>query len=71
MQFRGLASNKVSTAVLDQNTDIWHADWHGSIFDIASYKLKQDVDRLQKFEWVTPLNRALMGLPNQPMPVHH
>lgn len=46
--------------------DIWHSEWKGSIFEIVSHKLDNTRDRVEKMDWITPLNRALMGLSNQP-----
>jgi hypothetical protein len=47
----------------DENGDIWHEGYKGTIFQIVSQKLDKTHERIQQLEWQTPLNRALMGLP--------
>jgi hypothetical protein len=60
---KGLSAKNSSVA----GDDIYHAGWPGSIFDIITVRLKESRDRVDKLEWASPLNRALMGLPNKPI----
>ncbi len=48
---------------LELGMDIWHPDWKGSIFQLASTRIDISLDKVEKLEWSTPLNRALLGLP--------
>jgi len=62
-----LSYAKRNPAIAIDGTDIWHTDCHCSLFDIHSRKLTKVMDRIDQLEWATPLNRALMGLPNKPV----
>ncbi len=48
---------------LDEGTDVFHAAWPGTIFHIVSRKIERNKQRVDNLEWATPMNRALVGLP--------
>jgi hypothetical protein len=56
---------KFDRAPASASGDIWHADFKGSIFQIVSSKIVETKPRVDNLDWTTPLNRALMGLPQQ------
>jgi hypothetical protein len=54
---------KRDLAASDAEGDVFHENFHGTIFQIVSGKLDKTRDRIDQLEWETPLNRALLGLP--------
>jgi len=48
------------------NEDIWHSSGKESIFQIISKRYVRNREKVSNEEWASPLNRALMGLPNRP-----
>ncbi|HLD98960.1 MAG TPA: hypothetical protein VJB59_01805 [Bdellovibrionota bacterium] len=46
--------------------DIWHSSGKESIFQIISKRYVRNREKVSNEEWASPLNRALMGLPNRP-----
>lgn len=62
----GFASSKSKLGLSGLgNGDIWHQDFHGSIFEIVTSRLNSSRDRIDDLDWVTPLNRALAGSPKK------
>lgn len=50
---------------LQEDGDVFHESYGGTIFQIVSGKLAQTRDRIEELEWDTDLNRALVGLPSR------
>ena len=48
---------------LQDNGDVFHEGYAGTIFQIVSGKLDKTRERIEALEWEHPLNRALAGLP--------
>jgi hypothetical protein len=52
---------------LEADGDVWHTAFPGTIFQIVTHRLNKSRDRVANLEWASPLNRALVGLPNKPL----
>jgi len=50
----------------DLGTDIFHANYKGSIFQIVTRRLDLSREKVDKLEWASPMNRMLLGLPGDP-----
>ncbi len=54
---------ELKKAYEEQKGDIWHVEWKGSIFDLVSVKIEKCIDRVDKKEWQSRMNRAIHRLP--------
>jgi hypothetical protein len=48
-------------ATADSDADIFHSGWNGTIFQLVTNTLNRTRDRVEKLDYVSPLNRALAG----------
>ena len=50
---------------LSEGGDIWHEGYTGTLFDITSQRIDKSRTGVDQLEWSSPMNRALLGLPQK------